>query len=149
MKKLLLLLAIGCMALGLVCCGGQNPPEPEVPAEPEVPEGTTLIKVARVQVQPMGTCIAYMLYDDESGKAFVYPLLLQQGEEDVEPGKTYVFPGEMNKAYAYWMLSDYTTHALYTEATFKKTLKNDTLMRIDATASDTNGDKWMLVFDQN
>ena len=145
MKKYLVFLWI-LAVLGFVGCkGGQNPPDP---VEPEVPEGATKIVVARAQVEPMGTRIFYMLYDDESGKGFVFPILLSEGQEDVEPGKTYVFPGEMDKTYAYWMLSDYTTHALYTEATFKKTIKPKDDIRIDATVTDTNGDKWVLVYDE-
>ena len=149
MKKYLVFL-LALVLLGAVGCKGkQDPPDPVDPEEPEVPEGATKVEVARIQVQPLGTCIAYMLYDDESGKAFVFPLILAEGQEDVELGKTYVFPGEMNKAFAYWMLSDYTTHALYTEATFKKTVKSEDKIRIDATATDTNGDKWVLVYDEN
>ena len=120
------------------CKGKQNPPDPVGPEEPVtpvdpdepvVPEGATKV--------------------DVSGKAFVFPLIIAEGQEDVEPGKTYVYPGEMDKTYAYWMLSDYTTHALYTEATFKKTVKSEDKIRIDATAADTNGDKWVLVYDEN
>ena len=140
------------------CKGKQNPPDPVGPEEPVtpvdpdepvVPEGATKVEVARIQVQPMGTRMFYMLYDDVSGKAFVFPLIIAEGQEDVEPGKTYVYPGEMDKTYAYWMLSDYTTHALYTEATFKKTVKSEDKIRIDATATDTNEDKWVLVYDEN
>lgn len=151
MRKIFSVLSIALVAFGLASCkGGKSvPDEPIVPETPVAPEDATLVNVARVQVQPMGTCIAYMLFDDVSGKGFVFPLVIPSGAEDVEPGKTYVFPDEMNRTYAYWMLSDYTTHALYTEATFKKTVKADEKWRIDATATDTNGDKWVLLFDEN
>ena len=140
-----LVFIVAVLAIGLTACrGGQNVPEP---VDPDVP-GATKIVVARIQVQPMGSRIFYMLYDDESGKAFVFPLLLAEGLEDAEPGKTYVYPGDMDKTYAYWMLSDYMTHALYTEASFKKTLKSEDKMHIYATAFDTNGDKWVLAYDE-
>lgn len=158
MKKYLVFF-LAVVLLGVAGCKGkQNPPDPVgpedpvVPVDPEdpvVPEGATKVEVARIQVQPMGARMFYMLYDDVSGKAFVFPLIIAEGQEDVEPGKTYVYPGEMDKTYAYWMLSDYTTHALYTEATFKKTVKSEDKIRIDATAADTNGDKWVLVYDEN
>ena len=161
MKKYLVFL-LALVLLGAVGCKGkQNPPDPVGPEdpvtpvdptdpdEPVVPEGATKVEVARIQVQPMGTRMFYMLYDDVSGKGFVFPIILDEGKDDVEPGKTYVYPGEMDKTYAYWMLSDYTTHALYTDATFKKTLKSEDKIRIDATATDTNGDKWVLVYDEN
>ena len=152
MKKYLVYL-LALVLLGAVGCKGkQNPPDPVGPEDPEVPvvpEGATKVEVARIQIQAMGTRIFYMLYDDESGKAFVFPLILAEGQEDVEAGKTYIYPGEMDKTYAYWMLSDYVTHALYTEATFKKTVKSEDKIRIDATASDTNGDQWVLVYDEN
>ena len=106
------------------------------------------IPVERIQIQSMGSMIVYMLYDDPNDRVFVYPLLLQEGETDAELGKTYVYPGEMHKTYAYWMLSDYTTHALYTEATFQKTMNEAGEMRIDATATDTNGDSFVLVYDE-
>ena len=158
MKKYLVFL-LALVLLGAVGCKGkQNPPDPVGPEDPVtpvdpddpvVPEGATKVEVARIQVQPMGTRMFYMLYDDVSGKGFVFPIILDEGKDDVEPGKTYVYPGEMDKTYAYWMLSDYTTHALYTDATFKKTLKSEDKIRIDATATDTNGDKWVLVYDEN
>ena len=158
MKKYLVFL-LALVLLGAVGCKGkQNPPDPVGPEDPVtpvdpddpvVPEGATKVEVARIQVQPMGTRMFYMLYDDVSGKGFVFPIILDEGKDDVEPGKTYVYPGEMDKTYAYWMLSDYTTHALYTEATFKKTVKSEDKIRIDATATDTNGDKWVLVYDEN
>ena len=149
MKKIITILSCALLAFGLTACKGKNPPDPVGPVDPEVPEGATKVEVARIQVQPMGTRIIYMLYDDVSGKGFVFPIIIAAGREDVELGKTYVFPGEMDKTYAYWMLSDYTTHALYTEATFKKTVKSEEKIRIDATAADTNGDKWVLVYNEN
>ena len=144
MKKYLVLFLALVLVGASGCKGKQNPPDPVGPDEPVVPEGATKVEVARIQVQPMGTRIIYMLDDDVSGKAFVFPIIIAAGQEDVELGKTYVFPGEMDKTYAYWMLSDYTTHALYTEATFKKTLPSEDKIHIDATATDTNGDKWVL-----
>ena len=152
MKKYLVFLLALVLFGAAGCKGKQNPPDPVTPVDPEepvVPEGATKIEVARIQVQPMGTRMFYMLYDDVSGKGFIYPIIIAEGLEDVEPGKTYVYPGEMDKTYAYWMLSDYTTHALYTEATFKKTVKSEDKIRIDATATDTNGDKWVLVYNEN
>ncbi|MBR0194707.1 MAG: hypothetical protein IJQ32_00475 [Paludibacteraceae bacterium] len=107
------------------------------------------ITVERIQVQSMGTMIVYMLYDDPNSRVFVYPLLLSDGETDAVLGKTYVFPGEMNQAYAYWMLSDYTTHALYTQATFCKTDLGNGHTRIDATATDTNNDAFTLTYDES
>lgn len=106
------------------------------------------ISVERIQIQSMGTMIVYMLYDDPNERAFIYPLLLQPGETDAVSGKTYVYPGEMSKTFAYWMLSDYSTHALYTEATFLKTENEAGEIRIEATATDTNGDSFELLYDE-
>jgi hypothetical protein len=106
------------------------------------------VPVDRIQVQSMGSMMVYMLYDDPNERVFVYPLLLQEGETDAKDGKTYVYPGEMSKTYAYWMLSDYKTHALYTEATFRMTLNETNEKRIDATATDTNGDSFELLYDE-
>lgn len=147
MKKYLVFFLAVLAFVAVGCKGGQNPPEPVDPVDPDVP-GATKIEVARIQVQPMGSRIFYMLYDDESGKGFVFPIILEDGQEDVEPDKTYVFPGDMDKTYAYWMLEDYVTHALYTEASFKKTIKPEDKIHIYATAFDTNGDKWVLVYDE-
>ena len=102
--------------------------------------------IERIQVQPLGTCIAYMLYEDESGKAFVFPLYVASGAQDIEYGKLYVYPGDMNPTYAYWMLSDYSTHALYTKATFKATKNEAGNLRIEATATDAHGDSWKLLY---
>ena len=106
------------------------------------------ISVERIQIQSMGSMIVYMLYDDPNDRVFVYPLLLQEGETDAVAGKTYVYPGEMHRTYAYWMLSDYTTYALYTEATFVKTENATGEIRIEATATDTNGDSFELLYDE-
>ena len=106
------------------------------------------ISVERIQIQSMGTMIVYMLYDDPNERAFVYPLLLQEGEIDAVLGKTYVYPGEMHKTFAYWMLSDYSTYALYTQATFLKTESEAGEVRIEATATDTNGDSFELLYDE-
>ena len=106
------------------------------------------ISVERIQIQSMGSMMVYMLYDDPNERVFVYPLLLEEGETDAVLGKTYVYPGEMHKTYAYWMLSDYTTHALYTEATFQKTENAAGEVRIEATATDTNGDSFELLYDE-
>jgi hypothetical protein len=109
---------------------------------------TTNVTVERIQIQSMGSMIVYMLYDDPNMRVFVYPLLLQDGETDAELGKTYMYPGEMNMGYAYWVLSDMQTHALYTEATFVKTENAAGEIRIEATATDTNGDSFELVYDE-
>jgi hypothetical protein len=90
-----------------------------------------------------------MLYDDESGKAFVFPLYIAESAEDVELGKTYTFPEDMNTVYAYWILSDYTTHSLYSAATFKKTELTEGMIRIDATVTDMNKDNWILLYDES
>lgn len=98
MKKILFVLTCVFTLLGLAACEKKTADEPSL-------EGVTLI--ARMQVQRIGSsCIAYMLYDDESGKAFVFPLYIAESAEDVELGKTYTFPEDMNTVYAYWMLSD-------------------------------------------
>lgn len=55
----------------------------------------------------------------------------------------------MNRTYTYWMLEDYITHSLYTEAAFVKTKDDDGLVLIKATASDENGDSWNLVYDES
>ena len=108
----------------------------------------TQIHVERIQIQPWsGSRIFYMLYDDPNMRVFVFPLFLAEGQTDAELGKTYVYPGEMDQIYAYWMLSDYTTYALYTHATFLMTEPEPAEMRIDATATDTNGESFVLVYD--
>ena len=51
---------------------------------------------------------------------------------------------------AFWMLSDYTTHAMNKEATFKATFKATQNaageLRIEATATDENEDSWKLLY---
>lgn len=157
MKKILSVWAIVLATLCFVSCEKKeaDEPKPQDPQEQQDPqedpqeslEGVTVI--GRVQVQRIGAnCIAYMLYDDESGKAFVYPIYIAEAAEDVELGKTYTFPDDMNTVYAYWMLSDYTTHSLYSAATFKKTEVGEDKIRIDATATDMNADSWALLYDE-
>ena len=131
MKKILYLTCVLAL-LGLAACEKKTADEPTPQEQQEDPqeslEGVTVI--ARMQVQRIGSsCIVYMLYDDESGKAFVFPLYIAESDEDVELGKTYTFPEDMNTVYAYWMLSDYTTHSLYSAATFKKTELTEGMIR--------------------
>ena len=143
MRKIVSILLTTLVVFGFASCeGGKSVPEGDQPKQEDI------IQIDRVQVQPMGTMVAYMLYEDANERVFVFPLILEDGQEDAVPGKTYVYPGEMSQTYAYWMLSDYTTHALYTEATFKKTVSGADTWHIDATATDTNGDQWKLRFDQ-
>lgn len=146
MKKLFLPSAILLLTICLASCGGtKNEPEQPQQDTTAVDPDSDATAIDRVQVQKIGAnCIAYMLYHDDSGKAFVYPIYIAEGAEDVEEGKTYTID-EMNKVYTYWMLSDYTTHSLFTEATFKKTMP-DGKLRIDATAKDQNGDQWKLLY---
>ena len=161
MKKVLSVIAL--LALLFVSCEKKSPVEPVVPVDPQdttvvpvdprdtiLPFGPndSIISIYRIQIQPMGTTIAYMLYDDESGKAFVFPLNIPNSADDVEPGKLYTLD-EMNKVYAYWMLSDYTTHSLYTDAKFVKFKDEDGLVLIKAKVSDQNGDTWNLVYDES
>ena len=151
MKKILYLTCVLAL-LCLAACEKKTADEPTPQEQQEDPqeslEGVTLI--ARMQVQRIGlSCIAYMLYDDESGKAFVFPLYIAESDEDVELGKTYTFPEDMNTVYAYWMLSDYTTHSLYSAATFKKTELAEGMIRIDATVTDMNKDNWILLYDES
>ena len=152
MKKILFVLTCVFTLLGLAACEKKTADEPTPQEQQEDPqesqEGVTVI--ARMQVQRIGlSCIAYMLYDDESGKAFVFPLYIAESDEDVELGKTYTFPEDMNTVYAYWMLSDYTTHSLYSAATFKKTELAEGMIRIDATVTDMNKDNWILLYDES
>ncbi len=157
MKKILYLTCVLAL-LCLAACEKKTADEPTPqeqqgdPQDPQDPqeslEGVTVI--ARMQVQRIGSsCIAYMLYDDESGKAFVFPLYIAESAEDVELGKTYTFPEDMNTVFAYWMLSDYTTHSLYSAATFKKTELTEGMIRIDATVTDMNKDNWILLYDES
>ena len=115
---------------------------------------TYSVNVKYIQQQSMGTCYTYMLYADTifgseaSTRSFVFPILIESGAEDVVAGQTYVYPGEMHQTYAYWMLSDYVTHSLYTEATFCKTILPDQRTRIVATASDQRGDSFILTYEE-
>lgn len=108
----------------------------------------TEVSVQRIQLLPIGAdCIGYGLYDDTSDKAFIFPIYVSDGATDVELGRTYTID-DMNRVYTYWMLSDYSTHALFTAATFKKTEDANGKVRIDATATDTNNDEWILTYDE-
>ena len=144
MKKVLSIIVL--FAALFVSCEKKNPVDPVPPVDPEQKDSTTAIY--RIQVQPMGATIFYMLYEDESGKGFVFPIYKAEGAEDVELGKLYTI-NEMNRTYTYWMLEDYVTHSLYTEATFIKTKDEDGLVLIKATATDQNGDSWNLVYDES
>ena len=109
----------------------------------------TEIRVERIQViTDIPHCIVYGLYDDPTDRVFEFPIKLAEGESDVELGKTYTL-SEMNSIYTYWMKSDYMTHAMYTEATFRKTEITEGLIKIEATATDTNGDSWVLTYDES
>lgn len=142
MKQILSVLFAVVLAAGMVSCkGGQNTPEPE--------DDATKVTVNRIQVQYLGSFIAYMLFYDEQDKVFVFPVNLSDGAKDVELGTTYVYPGDMNPTYAYWMLSDYTTHALYEEASFTKTEKSADKLLIKARVIDKNGDKWALTYEED
>lgn len=150
MKKVLSILAL--LALLFVSCEKKTPVDPAIPVDPKdtiLPFGpndsVTFIK--RIQVQPMGATIFYMLYEDESGKGFVFPIIIGDAE-DVESGKLYTID-EMNRTYTYWMLEDYITHSLYTDAKFVKFKDEDGLVYIKATASDQNGDSWNFVYDES
>lgn len=143
MRKAVSILITTLLVIGFASCeGGKSVPEGGQPEQEDV------IRIDRVQVQNIGKIVAYMLYEDANERVFVFPLLSEDGQTDAVPGKTYVYPGEMSQTYAYWMLSDYTTHALYTEATFKKTVIGEDIWHIEATATDENGDEWKLKFDQ-
>ena len=135
MKKVLSIIVL--FAALFVSCEKKSPVDPVPPTA-----------IYRIQVQPMGATIFYMLYEDESGKGFVFPIYKAEGAEDVELGKLYTI-NEMNRTYTYWMLEDYVTHSLYTEATFIKTKDEDGLVLIKATATDQNGDSWNLVYDES
>ena len=107
----------------------------------------TEIRVERIQlITQIPGCIVYGLFDDPTDRVFEFPIYLAEGESDVVLGKTYTI-SEMNSIYTYWMKSDYMTHALYTEATFRKTENADGVMLLKATATDTNGDSWALTYD--
>jgi hypothetical protein len=109
----------------------------------------TEIRVERIQlITQIPGCIVYGLFDDPTDRVFEFPIKLAEGESDVELGRTYTL-SEMNTVYTYWMKSDYMTHALYTEATFRKTEITEDLIKIEATATDTNGDSWVLTYDES
>ena len=112
MRKIIYSLMMLCMLWGMNAC---------TPASREDDPFADATIIQRIQVQPMGSMIAYILYEDESGKAFVFPIYVASGAQDIEYGRLYVYPGDMHQTYAYWMLSDYTTHGLYKTATFKAT----------------------------
>ena len=137
MKKIFYSLMMLCMAFWMSSCA------PGCKEEDPFADATV---INRVQTQSFGTFIAYMLYDDESGKAFVFPIYVESGAQDIEFGRLYVYPGDMHPVYAYWMLSDYTTHAMYKEATFKATQNAAGELRIEATATDENEDSWKLLY---
>ncbi len=107
----------------------------------------TEIQVGRIQlITQVPGCIVYGLFDDPTDRVFEFPIKLAEGESDVELGRTYMID-DMHRTYTYWMKSDYMTHALYTEATFRKTENADGVMLLKATATDENGDSWALTYD--
>ena len=93
MKKVLSIIVL--FAALFVSCEKKSPVDP-------------VTAIYRIQVQPMGATIFYMLYEDESGKGFVFPIYKAENADDVELGKLYTI-NEMNRTYTYWMLEDYVT----------------------------------------
>ena len=111
-------------------------------------QAATELTIDRLQTQQIATdCVAYILFHDDSGKGFVFPVYVDPKDGDVEWGRVYTID-EMNRVYTYWMLSDYWTHSVYTDATFMKEVSDDAHIYIEATASDQNGDDWILIYDE-
>jgi len=89
--------------------------------------------------------VYYVLYTDE--KEFIFDIFTAEGDSDVVLGKTYTLD-DMDSYYCYWEAVDSWDYADYTECTFVKTVDAEGFVKINATATDENGDEWVLNYDE-
>ena len=108
---------------------------------------TIQVSVSNYYSQTMARTNAFHLINEAGDIEYVFPVVMPEGATDIEYGKTYTL-SEMKEAYAYWWYpAKYMLGALYTEATFKATKTGSLITRIEAQATDTNGDTWILTYD--
>jgi len=108
---------------------------------------TTDVTITRVSMSYDGDSrsVFYGLHTDEFAPAFYFDIPVGE-THDVEPGRTYQLE-EMNADYCEWDDEDWNPH-YYTEAAFTKTLGADYDIHIAAKVKDTDGNEWILHYDE-
>ena len=92
----------------------------------------------------------YELYNEDGSLGFVFDILVAEGDRDVVLGQEYTLD-DMLAEYCLWYepadpyFGDYSN---FTACTFVKTQDGEGNVIINATATDTNGDEWVLSYDE-
>lgn len=118
--------------------------ESRVAKAPKANQATTDVTVGAVffQFYEEDNDAYYSLYNEDKSLVYCFDIVVADGLEDVESGKTYG-TDDMLINYCGWgsASSDYFT-AKFTAASFKKTVAADGGYTIEASATDENGDTY-------
>ena len=92
----------------------------------------------------------YELYNEDGSIAFAFDILVAEGDEDVVLGQEYTLD-DMLANYCLWYETEdpyYGDYSNFTACTFVKTQDGEGNVLIEATATDENGDEWILSYNE-
>ena len=91
--------------------------------------------------------VYYVLYNEDKSKVYAFDIIVADGLQDVESGKTYTIE-DMLTDYCGWgeSSSEYFTSS-FTNASFTKTVAEDESYTITASATDENGDEFIFSYE--
>ena len=115
--------------------------------KPEPQTYNLAVATATGNYQEANSRIQYTLNSEDGNYRFFFAIYLPEGQTDVESGKTYDFANDMqgNSNASYGMDLSAYTFIDYTEATFVKTVVEDTTT-IKVTILDLEGNTWNLSY---
>ena len=112
----------------------------------KAPKATTSVTILAYTAQYYSSYYDYIYVlrgDNGLSYSFAFP---STGEDMVVDGQTYTL-SDMDAYWSYWY-DDSFDYADYTTASFTKTTDTNGNVKIIASATDTNGDVWNLLYDQ-
>ena len=119
---------------------------PKVKKAPKATQATTDVNVLAIDTRYNTTYSIYvytLLGDNDLYYSFAFS---SDGADPVVNGTTYSL-SDMYAYYSYWYDDDYN-YADYTACSFTKTVDTEGFIKIVATATDTEGDSWNLLYDE-
>ncbi len=112
----------------------------------KAPKATTSVTILAYTAQYYSSYNIY-IYDLRGDNGLTYSFAFPStGEDMVVDGQTYTL-SDMDAEWSYWY-DDSFDYADYTTASFTKTTDANGNVKIIASATDTNGDVWNLLYDQ-
>ena len=115
---------------------------------PQAKQATTNVTVSAVasKFYESDNDIYYSLYNEDKTVIFCFDIVCAEGEQDVVSGQTYTLD-DMLADYCEWVpANDVYNGTAFTAATFKKTTGENGAYTIEATATDANGDEFILTY---